>query len=91
MSERNKLRLTVFEVALFLVVLAIGWATLRAFRFARQVDQIPVTFRTMPDDYFRIADYLEPSVSELNEGYVELCGRMAEPMAGREGVAARRG
>jgi len=67
MSERNKLRLTVFEVALFLVVLAIGWATLRAFRFARQVDQIPVTFRAMPDDYFRIADYLEPSVGELND------------------------
>ena len=67
MSERNKLRLTVFEVALFLVVLAIGWATLRAFRFARQVDQIPVTFRTMPDDYFRVADYLEPAVGELND------------------------
>jgi signal transduction histidine kinase len=67
MSERNKLRLTVFEVALFLIVLAIGWAALRAFRIARQVDQIPVTFRTMPDGYFRIADYLEPSVGELND------------------------
>jgi signal transduction histidine kinase len=67
MSERNKLRLTVFEVALFLIVLAIGWAALRAFRIARQVDQIPVTFRAMPDGYFRIADYLEPSVGELND------------------------
>ncbi len=67
MSRQNKLRLTVFEVALFLVVLAIGWAALRAFRIARQVDQIPVTFRTMPDAYFRIADYLEPSVGELND------------------------
>jgi signal transduction histidine kinase len=67
MSERNKLRLTVFEVALFLVVLAIGWAALRAFRIARQVDQIPLTFRTMPDGYFRIADYLEPSMGELND------------------------
>ncbi len=75
MSERNKLRLTVFEVALFLVVLAIGWATLRAFRFARQVDQIPVTFRTMPDDYFRIADYLEPSVSDLNDILVRYTAR----------------
>jgi signal transduction histidine kinase len=67
MSGQNKLRLTVFEVALFLVVLAIGWAVLRAFRFARQVDQIPVTFREMPDEYFRVADYLEPSVGELND------------------------
>ncbi len=67
MSRQNKLRLTVFEVALFLVVLAIGWAVLRAFRFARQVDQIPVTFREMPDEYFRVADYLEPSVGELND------------------------
>src|SRR5580704_5568326 len=67
MSRQNKLRLTVFEVALFLIVLAIGWAALRAFRIARQVDQIPVTFRTMPDAYFRIADYLEPSVGELND------------------------
>ena len=67
MSGQNKLRLTVFEVALFLIVLAIGWAALRAFRIARQVDQIPITFRTMPDAYFRIADYLEPSVGELND------------------------
>ena len=67
MSGQNKLRLTVFEVALFLAVLAIGWAVLRAFRFARQVDQIPVTFRDMPDEYFRVADYLEPSVVELND------------------------
>jgi signal transduction histidine kinase len=67
MSERNKLRLTIFEVALFLIVLTIGWAALRAFRIARQVDQIPITFRTMPDAYFRIADYLEPSVGELND------------------------
>ena len=55
MSGQNKLGLTVFEVALFLAVLAIGWAVLRAFRFARQVDQIPVTFRDMPDQYFRVA------------------------------------
>jgi signal transduction histidine kinase len=48
-------------------VLAIGWAALRAFRIARQVDEIPVTFRTMPDAYFRIADYLEPSIGELND------------------------
>jgi signal transduction histidine kinase len=67
MSRRSELRLTVFEVALFLVVLSIGWATVRAFRIARQVDQIPITFRTMPDAYFRIADYLEPSVIQLNE------------------------
>ena len=67
MSGRNKLRLTVSEVALFLVVLAIGWAALRAFRITRQVDQIPVTFRTMPDAYFRIADYLEPTIGELND------------------------
>jgi signal transduction histidine kinase len=67
MSGQNKMRLTVFEVALFLAVLAIGWAVLRAFRFARQVDQIPVTFRDMPDEYFRVADYLEPSVGELND------------------------
>jgi len=67
MSRRSELRLTVFEVAIFLVVLAIGWATLRAFRIARQVDQIPITFRQMPDAYFRIADYLEPSIVQLNE------------------------
>ncbi len=67
MSGQNKPRLTIFEVALFLIVLAIGWAALRAFRVARQVDQIPITFRTMPDDYFRIADYLEPSIGELND------------------------
>src|SRR5260221_9819791 len=67
MSGQNKLRLTIFEVALFLAVLAIGWAVLRAFRFARQVDQIPVTFREMPAEYFRVADYLEPAVGELND------------------------
>jgi signal transduction histidine kinase len=67
MSRQGRLQLTVFEVALFLVVLAIGWAALRAFRIARQVDEIPVTFRTMPDAYFRIADYLEPSIGELND------------------------
>jgi signal transduction histidine kinase len=67
MSRQGRLQLTVFEVALFLVVLAIGWAALRAFRIVRQVDEIPVTFRTMPDAYFRIADYVEPSVGELND------------------------
>jgi len=67
MSKRSKLRLPFFEVALFLVALTIGWATLRAFRVARQVDQIPVTFRTMPYAYFRISDYLEPSIGELND------------------------
>jgi signal transduction histidine kinase len=67
MSRRSRLRVTFFEVALFLVVLAIGWAALRAFRIARQVDQLPVTFQMMPDAYFRIADHVEPSVGELNE------------------------
>src|SRR5580704_4982248 len=67
MSRQGRLQLTVFEVALFLVVLAIGWAALRAFRIVRQVDEMPVTFRTMPDAYFRIADYVEPSVGELND------------------------
>jgi signal transduction histidine kinase len=67
MSRQSRLQLTVFEVALFLVVLTIGWAALRAFRIARQVDEIPVTFRTMPDAYFRIADYVEPSIGELND------------------------
>lgn len=67
MSKRNRLQLTVFEVALVLVILVTGWAALRAFHIARQVDQIPVTFRTMPDAYFRIADYVEASVGELND------------------------
>ena len=67
MSKRSKLRLPVFEAALFLVVLAIGWAALRAFRIARQVDQIPITFQMMPDAYFRIADYVEPTIGELND------------------------
>ena len=67
MSRRGKPRVTVFEVALFLVVLTIGWATLRAFSIAQQIEQIPVSFRTMPNAYFRIADYVEPSVGELNE------------------------
>ena len=67
MSRRNKPRVTVFEVALFLVVLTIGWATFRAFSIAQQIEQIPVTFRTMPNAYFRIADYVEPSVGDLND------------------------
>jgi len=67
MSRQSRLQLTVFEVALFLVVLAIGWAALRAFRIVKQVDELPVTFRTMPDEYFRIADYLEPSIGQLND------------------------
>jgi signal transduction histidine kinase len=67
MSRRSRSRFPVFEVALFLVALAIGWAALRAFRIARQVDQIPITFRTMPAAYFRIAEHLEPSVGELND------------------------
>jgi signal transduction histidine kinase len=49
------------------MVLAIGWAALRAFRMARQVDHIPVTFQQMPEAYFRIADRLEPAVNNLNE------------------------
>ena len=67
MNRRSRSRFPVFEVALFLVALAIGWAALRAFRVARQVDQIPITFRTMPVAYFRIADHLEPSIAELND------------------------
>lgn len=67
MSRRSRSWFPVFEVALFLVALAIGWAALRAFRIAQQVDQIPITFRTMPDAYFRIAEYLEPSIGELND------------------------
>jgi len=67
MSRQSRLRLPVLEVALFLVLLAIGWAALRAFRIARQVDQIPVTFQMMPDAYFRIADHVEPAIGELNE------------------------
>lgn len=67
MNRRSRLRLTIFEAVLFLMVLAIGWAALRAFRMARQVDHIPVTFQQMPEAYFRIADRLEPSVNNLNE------------------------
>jgi signal transduction histidine kinase len=67
MSRRGKPRVTLFEVALFLVVLTIGWATFRAFSIAQEIEQIPVSFRTMPNAYFRIADYVEPSVGELND------------------------
>jgi len=61
MSRRSKSRVTLVEVALFLVVLTIGWATFRAFSVAQQIEQIPVSFRTMPGAYFRIADYVERS------------------------------
>ncbi|HUJ09909.1 MAG TPA: ATP-binding protein [Verrucomicrobiae bacterium] len=67
MSSASRFRLTVFEAVLFLMVLAIGWAALRAFRMARQVENIPVTFQQMPDGYIRIANQIEPSVNNLNE------------------------
>ena len=67
MSSYRRFFLAVFEVILFLLVLAIGWAALRAFRMARQVDHMPVTFQQMPEAYFRIADHLEVSVNNLND------------------------
>ena len=67
MSRQGRLRLIIFQVVLFLTVLAIGWFALRAFRIVRQVDRIPVTFGQMPEAYFRIADRLEPAVNDLNE------------------------
>jgi signal transduction histidine kinase len=67
MNRHGRLRLTLFEAVLFLMVLAIGWAALRAFRMVRQVDRIPVTFRQAPEAYFRIADHLEPAVTDLND------------------------
>ena len=66
MSSHSRFRLTIVEAVLFLTVLAIGWAALRAFRMARQVDHIPVTFQQMPEAYFRIADRLEPDINNLN-------------------------
>src|SRR5664280_2998601 len=75
MSRHSRLRLTVFEAVLFLMVLAIGWAALRAFRMARQVDHIPVTFQKMPEAYFRIADRLEPAVNNLNETLTRFVSR----------------
>jgi signal transduction histidine kinase len=67
MSSYSRIRLTVFETVLFLLVVVIGWAALRAFRMARQIDHIPATFQQMPEAYFRIADRLEPTVNNLNE------------------------
>jgi signal transduction histidine kinase len=75
MSSYSRLRLTVFEVVLFLAVLAIGWAALRAFRMARQVDHIPVTFQQMPEAYFRIADRIEPTINNLNETLTRFVSR----------------
>src|SRR5664280_263142 len=75
MSRHSRLRLTVFEAVLFLMVLAIGWAALRAFRIVRQVDHIPVTFQKMPEAYFRIADRLEPAVNDLNEALTHFTAR----------------
>ena len=75
MSRQGRLRLTIFEAVLFLIVLAIGWAALRAFRMVRQVDRIPVTFRQMPAAYFRIADRLEPAVNDLNETFARFTSR----------------
>ena len=67
MSSRGKFRLTIFEMVLFFMVLAIAWAALHAFHVAQQVDNIPVTFQQMPEAYFRIADRVEPTVTDLNE------------------------
>jgi signal transduction histidine kinase len=75
MSSHGRLRLTIFEAVLFLMVLAIGWAALRAFRIVRQVDHIPVTFQKMPEAYFRIADRLEPAVNDLNEAVTHFTAR----------------
>ena len=75
MSRHGRLRLTIFEAVFFLMVLAIGWAALRAFRMVRQVDRIPVTFRQMPAAYFRIADRLEPAVNDLNETFARFTAR----------------
>ncbi len=75
MSRQGRLRLTIFEAVLFLMVLAIGWAALRAFHMVRQVDRIPVTFRQMPDAYFRIADQLEPAINDLNETLARFTAR----------------
>ncbi len=59
---------TVLEVALLLVaVLAIGWEVFHAMRTAKQLDLTFITFRTLPDLYFRIADHVESSIGELNE------------------------
>src|SRR5256885_2294702 len=68
MSRRRGLWATVLEVALLLVaVMAIGWEVLHAVRTAKQLDQTFITFRTLPDAYFRIADHLESSIGELND------------------------
>src|ERR1041384_1095547 len=75
MRSRVTLRLAAFEVAIFLVVILIGWTGYVAFRSAfttgqqtnEGIDQTRFAFKTNQDECFRIADHVQAAVSELNQ------------------------
>ena len=60
------------ELALYLIVLAIlevaiGYGIFQSFQVVKGINQFPVTFGNMTNDYLRIATHLEASVVELND------------------------
>jgi signal transduction histidine kinase len=75
MSRYRRIGLAIIEGVLFLVVLVIGWAALRAFHWVREMDRVPVTFREMSDTYSRIGIHLESAVNDLNETFGRFAAR----------------
>lgn len=75
MNVFRNLRLGVFEMLLLAALGVIGWAVYHTFRTIQLVGRNPRT-----DEYFVIADHLQPAVEELNSALVRYVVRN-EPAA----------
>jgi len=67
MSQPNRLRISVAEVVLLLLVAMIGWAAWRTYKIVEEVNRAPIALDRVEREYLDIADHVQVFVDDAHD------------------------